>query len=79
LQVPGATVAWSNCAGSQAIVEWQASQLAVVAICPAGLPSARAPSWHPAQLPGWTPAWSKRAGSHAVAIWQESQSSVVGT
>jgi hypothetical protein len=42
-QVPGATPVWLNVAGIQAVVRWQTSHDAVVAMCVAGLPFAVVP------------------------------------
>jgi hypothetical protein len=54
-QEPGPTPAWLNMAGVQALVLWQLSQAAVVAICVLGLPLAILPLWQVAQVPGATP------------------------
>ena len=53
-QVPGATPAWLNMAGSHAVVRWHASHDAVVAMWVAVLPVAREPLWQVMQVPATT-------------------------
>ncbi len=72
-QLPGATPAWSNRAGTHAAVVWQPSHSSVVWMCVACLPVAVVPSWQPAQAPR-TSAWSTRVtGTQALVTWQASQ------
>jgi hypothetical protein len=78
-QVPGTTPAWEKVAGIQAVLRWQVSQEAVVAMWFAGLPLALVPLWQVAQVPGATPVWLKVAGIQAVVRWQVSQEAVVAT
>jgi hypothetical protein len=54
-QVPGATPAWLNVTGVQALVLWQVSHAAVVAICVLGLPLLMLPLWQVEHVPGTTP------------------------
>jgi len=61
------------------VVLWHESQVALVGICPPGLPVAVEPLWQVEQVPGATPLWLKVAGSHAVVLWQLSQAAVLGT
>jgi hypothetical protein len=68
VQLPAATLAWLNFAGVQALVLWQLSQDAVVAIWPAGLPLDRLPLWQVVHEPGEIPTWSKRAPLNAVVL-----------
>ena len=63
---PGATLAWLNVAGIQAVVRWQVSHEAVVWTWLPGLPVAWVPLWQLAQVPGTTPVWLNVAGSQAV-------------
>ena len=67
------TVLWSNVAGVQAVVPWQALHSSVVGIWVGFLPPASEPLWQPAQLPS-TSLWSTRsAGVQAAVAWQASQ------
>jgi hypothetical protein len=67
MQVPRATPAWLNPAGTHATVLWQLSQDEVVAIWFAGFPGATNPVWHVKQVPGATAAWLKRAPCQVAA------------
>ena len=68
-QVPGTTLAWLKVAGSQAVVRWHWSQLAVVGRWFDGLPVAVLPLWQLEQVPAATPEWLNVAGVHAVVRW----------
>jgi len=77
-QVPGATLAWLNAAGSQAVVRWQESQDAVVTMWLGVLPFAREPLWQEAQDPVAMATWLKRAPANVDVLWQDSQGCVTG-
>ncbi len=65
---------WSTrVVGFHVRVLWQASQVLVLLMWPAGLPVALVPLWQVAQVPGATPLWSKTALDHEVVVWQSSQ------
>ena len=54
VQLPGATVPWSNTAVVQVLVEWQSSQVLPLGRWFAGLPLALLPLWQVAQVPAAT-------------------------
>jgi len=81
--VPGATLAWLNDAGVQAVVRWHTSHCAVVVMWPADFTSifANVPPWQLEHVPGAMPAWPNVAGTGSqvvVVLWHESHATVVG-
>jgi hypothetical protein len=70
-QLPtAATVVWLKVVGFQAVMRWQPSHCAVVAMWVAGLTSmpAKLPPWQLAHEPAATPAWPYVAGTGNQAL-----------
>ena len=75
-QVPSTSAWLTLVTGFQVLVEWQSSQVAVVAMWVADLPVAVVPLWQDEQLP-LIFACEKLAGDQADVRWQLLQSAVV--